>query len=298
MGRDHETIGNPAKGKYNIRNMAIMLALAFVGGLAAMGWVMTRWDSWAEKEQATVSGHNSGMDAKSSVNGTAAKNAGAGKPSDEVLPQNHAQALNMRVAELEDRISRVNVQAQAASGNAARAEGLLIAFAARRALDTGATLGYIEGQLRLRFGQAQPRAVATIINAAHEPVTLQDLQAGLDEIGTELVGRGRSQNWWADIKREVGHLVVFREATTPSALPERRLARAKRLLEAGRADAALAEVSRMPGRASGGKWMEQARRYIEARRALDLIETAAILEPRQLRATDGSTIDQPSPLAP
>jgi hypothetical protein len=81
-------------------------------------------------------------------------------------------------------------------------------------------------------------------------------------------------------------------------LPERRLARAKRLLEAGRADAALAEVSRMPGRASGGKWMEQARRYIEARRALDLIETAAILEPRQLRATDGSTIDQPSPLAP
>src|SRR3546814_8621997 len=61
------------------------------------------------------------------------------------------------------------------------------------------------------------------------------------------------------------------------------------MLEAGRPAAALAEVTRMPGRAAGSKWMEQARRYIEARRALDLIETAAILEPRRLRAIDGAT---------
>src|SRR3546814_8195783 len=93
-----------------------------------------------------------------------------------VIEGAHAAALTTRVSELEDRIPRINVQAQAASGNAARAEGLLIAFAARRALDTGGPLGYIEGQLRLRFGRAQPRAVATIINAAREPVTLQDLQ--------------------------------------------------------------------------------------------------------------------------
>src|SRR3546814_18863225 len=70
------------------------------------------------------------------------------------------------------------------------------------------------------------------------------------------------------------------------------------MLEAGRPAAALAEVTRMPGRAAGSKWMEQARRYIEARRALDLIETAAILEPRRLRAIDGAAVDEPSPLAP
>src|SRR3546814_1514586 len=67
------------------------------------------------------------------------------------------------------------------------------------------------------------------------------------------------------------------------------------MLEAGRPAAALAEVTRMPGRAAGSKWMEQARRHIEARRALDLIETAAILEPRRLRAIDGATVDEPSP---
>src|SRR3546814_15056694 len=100
----------------------------------------------------------------------------------------------------------------------------------------------------------------------------------------ELTGRGPSEKWWEDVKREVGELVVLRQSGTPSPLPQRRLERATHMLEAGRPAAALAEVTRMPGRAAGSKWMEQARRYIEARRALDLIETAAILEPRRLPA--------------
>ena len=36
----------------------------------------------------------------------------------------------------------------------------------------------------------------------------------------------------------------------------------------------------MPGAAEAKDWLIAARRYHEARRALDLIETAAILEPR------------------
>src|SRR3546814_9843819 len=81
----------------------------------------------------------------------------------------------------------------------------------------------------------------------------------------ELTGRGPSEKWWEDVKREVGELVVLRQSGTPSPLPQRRLERASHMLEAGRPAAALAEVTRMPGRAAGSKWMEQARRYIEAR---------------------------------
>lgn len=295
MGGEYETGGTITKGVFPVRFMVILLVLAFAGGLAAMAWVTARWDGWWGKDEAALE--------QPALNGDAAvfqaaRTGQARGTLPAATPGSHVQAVNARVSDLEDRIAHITMQAQAASGNAARAEGLLVAFAARRALDTGATLGYIEGQLRLRFGQAQPRAVATIINAAREPVTLQDLQAGLEEIGPDLTGRGPSENWWADMKREVGELVVFREAGTPSPLPERRLARARRMLEASRVDAALAEVTRMPGRAAGGKWMEQARRYIEARRALDLIETAAILEPRQLRGTDGSVVEQESPLAP
>lgn len=283
-----DTGATPSTGSYSIRTMAILLLLAFLGGLAAMGWAMSRWDGWTGKEPAAPEVRQVAVSADQP----------AGKTQPPLLEASHAQTLTTRVSELEDRIARINVQAQAASGNAARAEGLLVAFAARRALDTGAPLGYIEGQIRLRFGQAQPRAVATIINAAREPVTLQDLQGGLEELEPKLVGRGKSQDWWADIKREVGELVVLRDAGTPSPLPERRLARARRLLEAGRVDAALAEVSRLPGRSAANRWMEQARRYVEARRALDLVETAAILEPRHLRAANGGIIEQESLLAP
>ena len=47
-------------------------------------------------------------------------------------------------ARAEQRLSRIDLQATAASGNAARAEGLLIAFAARRMIDKGEPLGFLE----------------------------------------------------------------------------------------------------------------------------------------------------------
>lgn len=272
-----------------MRAMLILLLLAFVGGLVAMGWVNSRWNGWWGSEDKAAGAQSVTTDGQvpAPLSPPATKTAAPAA--------DHVQAIGARVAELEDRLAHISVQAQAASGNAARAEGLLIAFAARRALDMGQSLDYIEGQLRLRFGQAQPRAVATIINAGREPVTLQDLQNGLEEIGPDLTIRGRSENWWADMKREVGELVVFRQTGAPSPLPQRRLERAKRLIEAGRVDAALAEITRMPGRAAGAKWMEQARRYIEARRALDLIETAAILEPGQIPAAETSESSTPTP---
>ena len=288
MNGDLETDGAPVRAAFPMRTMAILLILAFVGGLAAMAWISSRWDGlWWGKERPPQ--EQTALPEVSKSPPSAAEDRDL-----TITSAGQVQAVTARVAELEDRLAHITVQAQAASGNAARAEGLLIAFAARRALDTGQPLGYIEGQLHLRFGQAQPRAVATIINAGREPVTLQDLQTLLEEAGARLTIRGRSENWWADIKREVGELIVFRQAGTPSPLPQRRLDRAKRLIEAGRVDAALAEVARMPGRAAGAPWMEQARRYIEARRALDLIETAAILEPRHTRTND---VERQSPPA-
>lgn len=214
------------------------------------------------------------------------------------LSTDAAQLLDGRVVQLEERLNRITVEAQAASGNAARAEGLLVAFAARRALDSGMPLGYVEGQLRLRFGQAQPRAVATIINAAREPVTLADLRGGLFNVADQLTTPGPQTGWWEAIEHEARELVTIRRASTPSPRPEAAMERALRYIDAGRVSSALIEVEKMPGRAAAERWMQFARRYIEARRALDLIETAAILEPRQLRAMDGAPVAQTSPLAP
>lgn len=214
------------------------------------------------------------------------------------LTADAAQMLDSRVIQLEERLNRITVEAQAASGNAARAEGLLVAFAARRALDNGTPLGYIEGQLRLRFGQAQPRAVAAIINAAREPITLADLRGGLMDVSVQLTTPPANAGWWDALEHEARELITIRKASTPSPRPQVAMDRALRYIDGGRVSAALAEVERMPGRAAADRWMQYTRRYLEARRALDLIETAAILEPRELRGTEGSTVSQTSPLAP
>ncbi|MCP3736047.1 hypothetical protein M9979_14325 [Sphingomonas sp. RP10(2022)] len=177
---------------------------------------------------------------------------------------------------LEARTATVTSDAAAAAAQAGRAEGLLVAFAARRALDRGVGLGYLEEQLRTRFGTVQPRAIAYVIDAARQPVTLEDLRQGLEAIAPD-IATVSSDGWWRSLRRELGGLVVLREAGTPSPRPSDRLARARRLLEGGQVEAARAEVARLPGAGDAGNWMQAADRYVMARHALDLIESAAIL---------------------
>lgn len=281
-----EALPPPAASRRGRTWMTIaLLLLAFTVGVAVAIWAMPhiqqRWSS---------------PDARSTVRnpllGTAATPGIALRP----LTTDAAQMLDARVVQLEERLNRITVEAQAASGNAARAEGLLVALAARRALDSGTPLGYVEGQLRMRFGQAQPRAVATIINAAREPVTLMDLRTELSDIADRITTTDPNASWWDALEHEARELITIRKASTPSPRPEAALDRALRYVDSGRVGAALAEVDRMPGRVAAERWMQYARRYLEARRALDLIETAAILEPRQLHAIDGG-VAQTSPPA-
>ena len=187
--------------------------------------------------------------------------------------------LAAKLADLETRSGVIDRDSQRASAYATRSEGLLVAFASRRALDRGLNLGFLEEQLRDRFGASQPIAVATVLQAARAPVTLEDLGAGLDGIAPELMTGVASIGWWQSFRSEIGNLIVLRRAGTPSPLPVDRVARARRLVEAGQVEAALSEVSRTPGAAQAGSWTAAARRYIGARRALDVIERAAILAP-------------------
>ncbi|MFB0874174.1 MULTISPECIES: hypothetical protein [unclassified Sphingobium] len=277
----------PAPRRRSPLPVLILLLIAFALGVGVTVWawpqIQQRFGS--AKPQAAVPAPLAGSVAATGI---------APRP----LTADAAQMLDTRVVQLEERLNRITVEAQAASGNAARAEGLLVAFAARRALDSGAPLGYIEGQLRLRFGQAQPRAVAAIINAAREPITLVDLRAGLNQIADQVTRTPPGASWWTALEHEARELVSIRKASTPSPKPEAALDRALRYIDGGRVGAALAEVERMPGKGAADRWVQAARRYIEARRALDLIETAAILEPRQLRGTTGAAVTQTSPLAP
>lgn len=202
--------------------------------------------------------------------------------------------IDQRLAAAEQRIARLDLQAQAAAGNASRAESLLIAFATRRAIERGAELGYLSDQLRLRFEDAQPNSVETVIQFARNPITLDVLLARLDGLGSKLTATN-GQPTMARLQHELSSLFVIRRESTPSPQPSRRLERARMFLESGRVDRAIAEVEQLPGVENASAWLVYARRYERAQRALDLIETAAVREPRRLRDGEGRAIEQPSP---
>mgnify|MGYP003349125466 CR=1 FL=1 len=134
----------------------------------------------------------------------------------------------------------------------------------------------------MRFGEAQPKAVATIINAANAPVTIADLAQGLDDITPRLLDTDGQQDWWTSTKRELANLVIIRKATSPSPVPQKAIERAKLMVSAGRVDNALKEIERLPEHQDADNWLQMARQYNEARRALDVIEAAVILEPHSV----------------
>ena len=260
----------------------ILPGVAFLLGLGAMGYILGHWEAGARALGIAAAPP------------PVADNAPPPAPAPQAQPQapvllppeanDPAQAadpaLARRVASLEQRIGSVDTQSRAAVGNADRAEGLLVAFAARRALDRGVQLGFLETMLQQRFGQNQPNAVGRIIFASHNPVTLQDLQLGLQEAGPHLIGTPPDTGWWEALKAELGSMITVRRGDTPSTEPSERLRRATQRLEAGQVEVALAEVMRIPARDNAADWIRKAQVYLAARQALDTIETAALVEQR------------------
>lgn len=286
---DRADEGAAAPRRRRLLAYALLPGLFFLLGLGAMGWLLSHWDAGARMigiapapppaarvaappapapalpRPAPASGSESDADADA-----------AGEEPERIVID---PEITRRVAALERRIGQVDSQSRAAVGNADRAEGLLVAFAVRRALDRGVALGFLEALLRQRFGDTEAAAVGTIIAAARQPVTLQELQDELQRVGPLLIGAGPQQSWWGALRAELGGLVTVRRENSPSTEPTERLRRARSRLEAGQVDVALAEVLRLPGRDHAGEWIGDARRYVLARQALDAIENAALLEP-------------------
>ncbi|MGB3807208.1 MAG: hypothetical protein WA936_08415, partial [Erythrobacter sp.] len=203
--------------------------------------------------------------------------------------------LDQRLAAAEQRLARLDLQAQAAAGNAARAEGLLIAFATRRAVERGAELGYLADQLRLRFGDQWPNAVRTVISFARDPIRIDNLTARLDGLGPQLVERDEGISWDL-IQTELANLFVIRRESTPSPQPEQRLQRARIALEQGRYQNAIDEIRNLPGADEAESWITDAERYRDAMQALEVIETAAVLDQRGVRDGAGNVVRQLSPV--
>ncbi|HMP44502.1 MAG TPA: hypothetical protein PKD99_05295 [Sphingopyxis sp.] len=289
-------LGEERAGKGpSFRSLAIAGLLLLVAGIIGGGWAASRYlADDAPTQTKVIDTANPG----GALAAPAAAEPPAAAPQPLLAaPAGSAEGLAARVAELEQRLSRINLEANSVSGNSSRVEGLIVAFSVRRALDRGLPLDYLDTRLRLRFANDQPKAVETIIEASRDPVTLEQLHTDLDTLAPQLVGRGEGAggSLWTGFRRELGELFVVRSAKTPSPRAADRLERARRHLARGIVGEAIKEIEAMPGAAAAEQWLIDARRYHEARRALDLIEAAAILEPRDSPAA--AVADNP-PAAP
>jgi hypothetical protein len=281
------------------RGLIVLSILSFILGGALVGWVVWynlqpgRGDAPRAGAGAAIEAPASEASPALSDEPTPLARAAQVKKAEQAVERVAEQqgGLDQRLAAAEQRLTQLDLQAQAAAGNAARAESLLIAFATRRAVERGAELGYLSDQLRLRFGDQWPNAVSTIIEFSRNPVRLDQLTARLEGLGPQL-GQSNDGPSWASFKRELGQLFVVRRESTPSPQPQRRLERARWALEQGRFQAAIDEVKGMPGADKAEAWIKDAERYRKAMEALEVIETAAVLDQRGLRDGAGNPVRQ------
>lgn len=291
MAQDsYEPVERPAR---RLRTTLLIGLVSFILGAVAVSWALTQWAP--ARQLLTPAAPAPSANRPMTVAAAPAPVATLTSPAVGATPEAVA-ITESRVAGLEARLAQIDAQAANASNNAARAEGLLIAFAVRRAIDRGVGLGFLEGQLRDRFAETQPRAVAAIISAAQAPVTIDTLGQQLELLTPTLAGGGPDESWLSAIRRTAGSMFIVRKATTPSPSLDDRLARARLALDGGQVDTALAEVARLPSRAAATDWMAAARRYIEAHRALDILEAAALTAPHSVPAvTSSPTTTGPAP---
>jgi hypothetical protein len=266
------------------QNVWLAAAAAFVLGLGTAGWL--GWLCGADF------GRFLGLSPGAAASAEGGAHRAYATPPPAIGPNATQDELVLagRVAALEGRLDRLDLRVEAASGNAARAEALLVAFAVRRVVERGAPLGYLADQLKLRFGDAQPNAVATIIAGNRDLVPLDELAARLEALAPQLTDTGR-QTLWSRVTRELSELFVVRRDHPAVADADVRFNDARKALSDGRIDQAVADVQHLSNSADAANWSAAARRYRDVEIALDLIDTTALLEPHQLRDAGGNPVN-------
>jgi hypothetical protein len=300
MDEDYGSIARAQQSRSGRTRALLGTGVVLVVALAGLAW----WDGWQPSGLFSVKRSPAPVvvaaaplptPSASASEATAAQARQAVAQVQQVVQQQGG--LDSRVAAMEQRLTNLDMQLQAASGNAARTEGLLVAFAARRAVERGDPLGFLADQLQLRFGEAHPNSVRTIVDFSHEPVTLDQLVARLQGLEPALVKSPKDEGALSWLSREISGLFVIRRSTTPSPEPQRRVDRAQLFLESGRIAPAIAEVKNLPNAREAADWIADAERYAAARDALDMLEKTAILDSSGLRDKSGRRIKQPSPAA-
>ena len=258
------TDGSPSTPpRRTIGRSLILPTLFFVGGVAATGWILTSTEFGTQ----LVS-----QPAPEPIAIDPVKIATP--PSAVAAPPPMTDDIAARIAAIEGRLARA--EASGGSGGAGlntQLNRVMLALAARRAIETGRGLGGLQGEFERQFGADAPYLVAAIASAAKQPVTLTALNSEFAALAPALSGSG--DKWWARISNSFSNLVTVRDGKTKSDDPAALVAQAKAALNIGNVAAAVEAVSQTPNRATAVDWMAKAKRYAAAIQAVDALEAKA-----------------------
>lgn len=232
----------------NWRAAAALSILAFAGGGLAIGWLSS--SGLAPWEKSTPAGPAAPIT---------------------VLPEPAPPPVNPMLA------SPVAPQILQPIADSARTEAMLVAMAARRAINAGAPLGDLGPRIETAFGQSQLQALARIKAAEKEGMTPAKLAAEFDSISSVLIREPEMS--WSRIRQEILTMFVLHTSDAPPPAADAQLRRARDLVLTGNVDSAIRLVAVMPGAANARDWLAKARRYVETQRALDSLENAALSMP-------------------
>lgn len=254
----------PTKSGLKLRHIVILLFLAFVGGVGMTAWIASQY-GLAGWRNASVA-----IPKSAPVIAT--------KPAPTVaLPAPQPMPVVAPPAPVDGAAGGAGDGAATAIDTTNRSEAMMIAFAARRAIEGGTSLGNIAGQLQQRFGASAPDAVQNIIAGAQQPVTLSGLQSEFDGFDDKLANASVDAGIWVNMQRELSQLFVLRRGTMPRNSPVMRLDRARQMVNSGDITGAVNQVAPMPGAAVAANWLQRAQRYIATENALNVIERAALV---------------------
>ena len=127
-----------------------------------------------------------------------------------------------------------------------------------------------------QFGGTDANAVAAIIKGARAPVTLEQLEEGLNTARTGLMTAPADAGWFKRIWNDMGNLAVIKHEGEDRLSPDQRFDRASRALERDRVEVAIREVEALPGQADAKPWLARARNYVQVRKALDRLEAITL----------------------
>ena len=167
------------------------------------------------------------------------------------------------------------VTGAAEDANAAKA--VLLAAAARRAVESGQPLGALEMPLRALYGERYPGPVEAVVAATQRPVPLDRLRQDFDRIAPALATDPKADSgWWAKLRGSLAGIVTVRSEGESRNDPEALAALAARRLDAGDVGGAADLVRRLPGSRAATDWLADANRYRAAQAALAQLDAAAL----------------------